>query len=523
MSTTPYHTQVLAVLPRVLAMLDTDTTSDSYGVADRVYWAWGLSDFGNGTFQGAAHGLARLWRHGLWPYPTRSEVFLRRIDALFRGTRQLTRRDGSLEEAFPREGSFCVTALVAFDLLCALDLLDDHLDEPRRRRWRATIAPLIDYLCTADETHAIISNHLATAVAALVRWRRQVGDERAERRAHVLMQRILQHQSAEGWFREYDGADPAYQSLCLYYLADVHLQRPDLALDQPLRRACTFLSHFVHPDGSFGGVYGSRCARFFVPAGFLALAPAQPYAAAIARRMTASIAQHRVVALDTLDDLNLIPFFNAYCWSAVLAESPLPPGAPPLPCDAPPFRHHFVAAGLLIDRGTKHYTVINTLRGGIVQHYAADHHRIDAGVVVRDRAGRRGSTQGQQPTASIELDEHGVTITTRFSAMPKTLPQPWHTLVLRLLALTLFRHRAAREWVKRQIVARVITGIRPWPARNQRRITFGAALVIEDHTSAPPGYTVEASAHPFVAIHMASQGYWQIQDEHTTDTTGSPG
>jgi len=518
MSATPYHAQVLAVLPRVLAMLDTDATSDSYGVADRVYWAWGLSDFGNGTFQGAAHGLARLWRHGLWPYPTSREAFLRRIDALFRGTRQLTRGDGSLEEAFPREGSFCVTALVAFDLMCALELLDDQLDGLRRQHWRATIAPLIDYLCVADETHAIISNHLATAVAALVRWQRQEGDGRAERRAGILLQRILQHQSDEGWFREYDGADPAYQSLCLYYLADVHLRRPDLALDQPLQRACTFLSHFVHPDGSFGGIYGSRCVRFFVPAGFLALAPAQPQAAAIARRMAASIAQRRVVTLDTLDDLNLIPFFNAYCWSAVLAGSPLPPDAPTLPCDGAPFRRSFPSAGLLVDRGMQHYTIINTLRGGIVQHYAHDHQRIDAGVILRDRAGRCGSTQGQDPDASVVLDEHGVTISTRFSAMPRALPQPWHTLVLRLLALTLFRHRAVREWVKRQIVARVITGVRLWPARHRRRIIFGAALVIEDHTSAPPGYTVAAPTHPFVAIHMASQGYWQIQDEHTADT-----
>ena len=37
---------------------DNDQTSLSYGMGDRYHWAWGLIDFGNGTFQGAAHGLA---------------------------------------------------------------------------------------------------------------------------------------------------------------------------------------------------------------------------------------------------------------------------------------------------------------------------------------------------------------------------------------------------------------------------------------------------------------------------------
>ena len=31
--------------------------------------------------------------------------------------------------AFPNEGSYCVTALVAFDLLCAADLLRDDYGE----------------------------------------------------------------------------------------------------------------------------------------------------------------------------------------------------------------------------------------------------------------------------------------------------------------------------------------------------------------------------------------------------------
>ena len=108
-------------------MFDADQTSISYGIGDRYFWAsnQGLTDFGNATFQGCAHGLSRLWVSGLWPYDSSEDSFVKRIKSIFAGTKSLTRKDGSLEEAFPNEGSYCVTALVAFDLLVSINLLSE--------------------------------------------------------------------------------------------------------------------------------------------------------------------------------------------------------------------------------------------------------------------------------------------------------------------------------------------------------------------------------------------------------------
>jgi hypothetical protein len=63
-----------------------------------------------------------------------------------------------------------VTALVAFDLLVAVDQLSDEIDRERKRSWLEVVSPLIDFVVRNDETHALISNHLSTAVAALIRW-----------------------------------------------------------------------------------------------------------------------------------------------------------------------------------------------------------------------------------------------------------------------------------------------------------------------------------------------------------------
>lgn len=512
-----YLREVCGNLPRLLALVDRDPTSESYGMGDRYHWAWGLIDFGNATYQGMANGLARLWHHGLWPYATHESRFIERIDSLYQGAAKLTRSDGSLEEAFPNEGSFCVTALVAFDLLVALDLLGDQVDEAKLKGWEEVIRPMIGYLLRAEETHAIISNHLATAVAALVRWYRLTGDMSAEARGRGLLDRILRNQSEEGWFREYQGADPGYQSLCTCYLADVHQLRPDWQLLEPLRRSVQFMWHFAHPDGSFGGLYGSRCTRFYYPAGVLALAGEIPEAAVLAAFMARSIGGQRVVTLSSIDEPNLIPTFNAYCWAAALASRQPQAQSTSLPIlpalQREPLCLHYELAGVLVDRGDEHYSIVATGKGGVVYHFSSGKPPvIDAGVVVRDAKGKLGSSQGP---GQVELNkvEGTLTIVASILPMPKQRPGPWQFLVLRLMCVTIFRLPVLREWVKQLLVRFLITGSAPWPLKNRRTLRFGKGLAIHDETELRPGYEVVEAVHSFVPIHMASQGYWQRQDE----------
>jgi hypothetical protein len=519
MSDNPYLAEIHRNLPRLLALFDQDRTSGSYGMGDRYYWAWGLIDFGNGTFQGAAHGIARLWLAGLWPYSSAKEQFINRIDAMFDGAKRLTRKDGSLEEALPNEGSYCVTALVAFDFLCVLDLLHKKLNEKQLKRWSAIIAPMIAYLKKADETHAMISNHLATAVAALLRWHHLTADQQAEHKAKLLLERILRHQSEEGWFKEYEGADPGYQTLCTYYLADVHQLRPDLGLLEPLRRSIQFLWYFAHPDGSFGGLYGSRCTRFYYPAGVEALSQEIPEAAALASYMTESVAKQSVVTLSAMDEPNLAPMFNAYVWGAVLnAENRSRSGAQSvltLPCRSEKaLRLHFPQAGIFIDRGPVHYTVVCSHKGGVVHHFLhGEATLINAGVVIRDSRGNYGSTQAYDASNAVTQQADTIEITSMISAMPKKLPKPMQFIVLRLLSVTAFRFVWLREFIKCRLVNLLITRRAHWPGRNTRRITLGEMLTIEDELELPSAYQKLNHVGAFVPIHMASQGYWQRQDE----------
>ena len=85
------------------------------------------------------------------------------------------------------------------------------------------------------------------------------------------------------------------------------------------------------------------------------------------------------------------------------------------------------------------------------------------------------------------------------------------------MSMTIFRSTWMREWVKRKIVRLLITNVKPWKVQNQRVIHLGENLKIQDYSTNLGGENL-VDVNYFVPIHMASQGYWQAQDEMTNDT-----
>lgn len=500
-----YAEQIDRVLPRLLALYDRNPVSSTRGVGDRYRWAWKLSDFANGTFQGACHGLARLIAAGLLPDYLQERAMVERIEEMILALRTVRERDGSVGEAFPHESSFCVTALVAFDVLVAIDLLGARLD----RRCLAEVEPLISFLERSDETHATIANHLATAVAAFVRWERATGAQSP--RTADLLARLLSVQHDEGWFTEYWGADPGYQTLAMHYLADVHRLRPDLELDVPLRRSCEFLAHFAHPDGSFGGVYGARNTRFVAPGGIEALARDIPAAAALAEFTRRAVRGRTIVTLETMDEPNLVPLFNSYCWAA--AEERELADVPPLPSQGPPFRAVLSGAGIVVDRGERHYTVVSIHKGGVVHHAGEVGVLDDTGVVAR-RGELLYTTQSFDPANVWSLEADELEVVAELVQVPEELPVPWQFAALRLASVSAFRIPSLRERAKRMLVKRVITQRNAAGVRNRRRIRLGPEISIDDSwADGAGGFERISVGRPFSALHMASQGYWQAGDD----------
>ena len=70
-----------------------------------------------------------------------------------------------------------------------------------------------------------------------------------------------------------------------------------------------------------------------------------------------------------------------------------------------------------------------------------------------------------------------------------------------------------REKIKQILVKMLITNKRKPNKFNTRKITLGKELRIIDEINNSNNMVIIDDCKYFVAIHMASQGYWQIQDE----------
>ncbi len=500
-------------LSRILSMFDSNIISATYGYGDRYFWGWKLIDFANGSYQGIAHGLARLVANNLLPESMSHEKVLSLIHSIFLATQKMMRKNGSLEEAFPYEASFCVTALVAFDLLGAIDCLSNRLSVEKKECYLKIIRPMIHFLKKSDETHGVISNHLATAAAALYKWQKLTHDG-SDEKAKMFLGRILDNQSKDGWFLEYEGFDAGYQTLCTYYLADIYLTTQDPTLLDSLKRSIKFLKHFIHPDGSLGGVYCSRNTRFYYPAGFEMLANQIEDAAVIAQFMRKAVENETVVTLNSMDPENIAPMFNAYCLAAqYLSSGDVKFTLPCLSVDSKEI--YFPGAGLYLRNSAEKYLIISYYKGGVV--YVFDKNtqtsKINMGSVAKDDKGNVYTTQAYQPKQLVKVEKDRVTLLTPFVRRESILPSASKFIILRLCCVTLFRVNFLSALLKKLLVKLLITRKRKAEAINKRVIEFNSDVIIHDSwVSNKAKLKRLENVTEFSAIHMASQGYWQKQD-----------
>ena len=516
-----YVAAIHRTLPRLIASFNADTTSDLFGVGDRYHWGWKLIDFPNGTFQGAVHGLAILLHSKLLPANITEAEILSVIRNAITGLKLITTKNGSLDEALPNEGSYCVTALVASDALAAKQLLKEILTSSEQQEWLDTIQPMITFLKRQDEHHAVISNHLASGALAMFRWHDASGDKEAENRGKFWLDRILEQQSPEGWFSEYGGADPGYQSWCTTQLAQLHILRPDLDLLPCLSRSLAFLSYAAHPDGSFGGSYGSRNTRFIMPGGIEMRRDLDENAEAISNFSRQSIGDFRCVALDTMDAGNLVPFFNDYALAAKASaetEEATTPAA--LPCRSSPFRKWFPDAGWLVDCGPDYYTIVNINRGGASVHFIGDKRQIDdCGVVAIDNKERIYSSFQSQPIQLTDRITGENSISLQYSLLPvkRPLPGPLNFIILRLMSITVFNFLQLGNLVKKLLVYLLISRKPKAVGLVTRNFKLGREFEINDSIKCTMDLQQLKETRHFSAIHMASQGYWQRNDGELTD------
>lgn len=522
-----YRTLARAQLARLLSLLDREPFSKTYGCFDRVYWGWKFTDFPGARFQEGIYSLAYCYTQPFEGNPLASNPHtLTWIRAALAYWQRIQYGDGSFDEAYPFEHSLAATAFTGFYVGEAFLRLAEHLPANEQTSLQITFARAGDWLCRNDEQHGVLSNHLAAAAVALQVIYQITGIETYRQRANHFLERIYRHQSApEGWYEEYGGADPGYQTHTTFYLARLWQHTQDDKLLDSLKTSLVFLKYFIHPNGTLGGEYASRNTEFYMPAGFEILAPVCPDAALIARRMRPTVADQTGVGLAAMDSYNFFPLLNNYLFAADHA-SQLSESAETLTYQQTG-QWVFSEAGIVVKSTPTYYAILGLAKGGMLRVYNQQNQQLqvsDCGYWARLANGKVASSQSLTQTPTWQEQGEQISLQTDFVQVNQRIFSPWLFINFRLVSLVLGRVPVLAYWLKNMLVAVLVKRRKSTPLQLQRTVTFGVDSVhLTDKISAPAiasVYHLQRQAK-FATIHMGSSRYFQAQELETPplDTT----
>jgi len=374
-----------------------------------------------------------------------------------------------------------------------------------------------DYLITHDEKHGFISNHLSGAAAGLQALYKITRDERYKDRASFYVDRVLSKQSSEGWYMEYGGADPGYQTLAIYYLANYYFETKNKVVQESLKKAIEFSSYFIHPDGSFGGEYGSRNTEIFYPGGFALLKKEIPLAKSVLSFMIDKIERGITVNLNTIDIGNLAPLMNNYLDITEYDKKKINAyHHENIPFRKKPFMKNFKDAGIVIYNGEKNYAVIGMSKGGVIKEFDKNigiKLRDDCGYIGKLKTGKLVSTQNLSRPDYV-LNVNHLQMQADFYEIKQSVPDPQKFLLLRFFNLTLGHVHWIRESVKRVLVKTLLSNSKKVKHKLARKVSFAFPLEVEDHIEpevSEDKFEYLKHGIKFSSIHMASSKYYYRQ------------
>jgi hypothetical protein len=512
-----YVPAVLEAMPRLLGGLDREPDSISHGNWDRTHWGWKFCDFPIMMSQISAYPLALLWRYPFAgnPYFQNART-LEWIEGAVKYVCSRQHRNGSFDSVAPFIQDHGNTLFMIYLMTEVRRLLGSSMSAGLEAEISRAVAAAGEFALRSNEDYAFINNHQALYAVAFLNAAELTGDLRFARRAEQNIDTIIRKQSPEGWYEEYGGPDPGYESLGIFYLATYWRRTGNPRLLESLRRSVEFFSHFVHPDGSVGGVYGSRHTALYMPGGLELLAAEIPMAAAVARFLRERLSRGNLVTPASTDSQNLGVIVYTYL-EGCFAE-PVKGASVLLPCESLIGVKRFPHAGLAAAGTAAYFAVANCSKGGVCRVFERPGDRIrheDAGYIAeigkqRYTSGLRGMSHAIAETAGNEVGSDAT-----FGEIRQELPTAAKWIVLRLLNLTLFRSLVLGAWVRRRILARLILGRRKGPLRLTRSITFGEGEIrFRDRLTIDGPAPVKSLtlARSFTPIHMGSAKYFHASE-----------
>ncbi len=340
----------LREVPRLLAQLNRNLSSKSYGSFDRAYWHYRTNDISCARYQEAVYTLALLYCSNFkGNIYFQDQRVLERIRAGLRFTAKLQRSNGSFDEWYINEGSYVATAFLASAIGQTILLLkSSHTNFAEEILVRNVLEKAANFLLESKED--TVMNQVSGAIFAIAL---------AGKDAKYLLKEFLNKQNKEGWWSEYGGPDIGYLTLTISYLEKYQNLTGSAETHAAILKAKSFVQAFINPDHTAGGEYMSRNTEYIVPSATL------PYLGA--------------VRPDHLDDRYLC--YILYNW----IDTGLKVG--PRNIKISSGQNYFQQSTLLRVVNERYFLVANGQKGGSLRLYSNDKVYYDSGLEIQSLNG----------------------------------------------------------------------------------------------------------------------------------------
>lgn len=473
--------EALALIPKILTLQDRNRLSPTFGCFDRNFWHYKIIDFPSGMAQEFVWPLALAYSLDVPGNPYhRADALREWVLAGIHYAARSAHADGSCDDYFPYEkagGAAAFSLLAGVEAYRLMGFEDDRAVEFFERR--------ADWLAGHHESGRL-TNHQALIVLCLDRMAELTGSDRWKQAREERLQRVLEWQHEEGWFQEYEGADPGYHTLTISLLAQIHENTPSPALRTALERAVAFAGEFMHPDGSFGGEYASRNTYNFFPHGFEVFGRHMPEALGINDRFLAGLRAGRGAC--HADDHIL----GHHAWNFLLAWKDFVrerPATPPLPAS----NKTFTGCGLAIKRRPEAALYLALNKGGTFRFFSRGKCvASDTGPTLRIRDGGVAVTH-LVGNYTVKECEDTIEISGQMGWSKHKAMTPLRLIALR--AIMLCGGRFFPDLVRKILQKVLITGKSAAPFTFRRTLKLqGAQLLVRDEVHAADWSKVEAAA-----------------------------
>lgn len=520
MSRINYAKSALEQIPRILGNLDRNAFSPTYGCFHRDYWLDKTSDFPDSVRQFSVHSLALIFEN---KFPDniyyKSEKIKKWAIAAMKFWAKIQHKDGSFDEFYPFErGWVGPTAFTMYTICESYDILNHYMDFDSKEKVLYAIRKAAYFVGKGESEEDHLANHHAMACLSLWKAYKLLNDKKLffayEKALNVFLD---YHYEDEGWSREYDGVDPGYLSATISFFAKIYKENKDPKIYNILKQSINFSKYFVYPNGYYAGSLGSRNTLHFYSHGYEVLGNKIPLAKAIARKLSSSLAENKLVPPAIISDRYVHYRIPEYLLSFLDSDETTPPIGL-LPYEKKIKMKYFNRARIFIHSTEKYHVIANLIKGGVIKVFNKSDNSLiynDCGIIAKLNNGSIITSQWVDENYKTTILKNGFEVEGYMNIVPSNkLFNPFKNIIFRTVMISTAWSPKIAHFIKGKIRKALILGQRRTRIKFKRSLKIGDKISIRNEleNSGKHKFSSLRIGDEFFVRYVPQSRYFQAQE-----------